>query len=410
MKTVFIGISELHTMSGAARKDGRRVLESDLGIIPNAAMVAEKGRITWVGPHSALPSQGPTNEVNFNGAVVIPAFLECHTHLAFAGSRAQEFDWRVEGMSYQEIAARGGGIVATVNATRKCSDDDLLELMQKRANRFLEQGVTTLEVKSGYGLNEATERKCLRLANRILGPRVIRTFLGPHSVPPEFKSKDSYFEFILNDLLPKIAADLLAERVDIFVEAGFFTSEQSDRYFAKANELGLQIVAHVEQLSHSGGALSAIKAGAISVDHIVNINPEEIALLGQSQTAAVLLPAADFYLKMAYPPARALIESGACVALSTDFNPGTSPTQDLSLIGVLARIEMKMSFAEVLSAWTVGAAKALARGHELGSLERGKLCDFIVLSGNAKELFYAVGEHPIASVWQAGEKLYEKKF
>ena len=409
-KIVYRGASEVLTLKGVAEKDGRRVQESDLSILSKAAWIAENGRIIWIGPESQLPATKSEQEIDLQGAVVLPAFTECHTHLAFAGDRSEEFEWRQQGVSYQEIAARGGGIVSTVKATRACDETALLKLMQKRSNRFVEQGVTTLEVKSGYGLNLEAELNSLKAAAKIHGPRVVRTFLGPHSKPPEFESIEKYFEFVIEKLLPEIAREKVADRADIFIEKGFFTSEQGARYFEKAKSLGLGITAHVEQLSHSGGTSAALQSGALSVDHIVEISQSEISKLASSQTVAVLLPASDFYLKMKYPPARALIDEGACVALSTDFNPGTSPTQDLSLVGVLSRIEMKMTLPEVLTAWIYGAAKALKKTPELGSLEVNKACDFICLDGHWRELFYSVGHHPVAQVWKCQTKIFEKKF
>ncbi len=409
-KTVFTGIAELLTLQGVAKKRGRHVSEPDLSIIPSAAMVAEDGRIAWIGKESDLPDIKGAEEIFLANGVVLPAFLECHTHLAFAGDRAKEFEWRMQGVSYQEIAARGGGIVSTVSATRACPEVELLKIMQQRANRFVEQGVTTLEVKSGYGLDLASEVKSLKAASRLQGPRIVRTFLGPHSKPKEHASVESYFSYVMEELLPKIAAEKLAERADIFVEKGFFTAEQARKYFAKAKSLGLSIVAHVEQLSHSEGTKTALEAGAVSVDHVIQLKEDEITQVAKSDTTAVLLPASDFYLKMSYPPARKLIDQGACVALSTDFNPGTSPTQDLSFVGVLARIEMNMSLPEVISAWTFGAAKALEKAANLGSLEIGKLCDFSILDNGWQSLFYSVGHHPVRSVWKDGTKLFENKF
>jgi imidazolonepropionase len=408
-KTVFLNIDELVTMKAASGKAGRRIVEQDLSIISDGAVVAENGKITWIGARKDLPSVSG-DEVSLGGQTVLPAFLECHTHLAFAGDRSEEFEWRMRGMSYQEIATKGGGIVSTVKATRESSE--LLPLMQKRADRFVEQGITTLEIKSGYGLNEETELKSLRLAGQVVGPRIVRTFLGAHSKPPEFSSINEYFEYVLAVLLPKVAKEKLAERVDIFIEKGFFSAEQGSRLFAAAKSLGLRATAHVEQLSHSGGTSAGLASAIDSVDHLVEISDEEIEKLASSTTTAVLLPASDFYLRMKYPRARAMIDAGAIVALSTDYNPGTSPTQDLSFIGVLARLEMKMTLPEVLAAWTVGASTALGKQSVLGSLETGKSCDFSVLDGHVRELFYSVGHHPVSSVWKDGIKIKtnQKKF
>lgn len=409
-KTVFRGVSEVLTFAGAAQKQGRRVDYQDLSILSNAAWVTENGRITWIGQEKNLPALKGAIEIDLNGSVVLPALSECHTHLAFAGNRAEEFEWRQQGLSYLDIAKRGGGIVSTVKATRATQENDLVALMQKRAQRFVEQGVTTLEIKSGYGLDLDSEIRCLTAAGRIKGPRVVRTFLGPHAKPPEIATLDEYFEEVIENILPQIVRYKLADRADIFVEMGFFTPDQACRYFEKAKSLGLDLTAHVEQITHSGGTEMALRFEPVSVDHVIQLQPKEIEALAKSNTTAVLLPASDFYLKMKYPPARELIDQGARVALSTDFNPGTSPTQDVSFVGVLARIEMKMTLPEVLAAWIIGAAYALKKQADLGSLEVGKSCDFICLGSDWRSLFYSVGDHPVTEVWKEGQKLFEKKF
>ncbi len=409
-KILFKNAGHTLTMAGAAKKGGRNVKEEDLSRILQPAWVSENGRITWIGSEKDLPAGKYDEEVDLCARDVVPAFVECHTHLAFVGNRSEEFEWRQQGVSYQEIAARGGGIISTVKSTRSSNEEALLWVMQERADRFVEQGVTTLEIKSGYGLDLENEIKSLKMAGKVKGPRIVRTFLGPHSKPPEYKTVDEYFEFVMEKLLPEIAKKKLAERADIFIEKGFFSAEQGERYFKKAKSLGLDVTAHVEQLSNSGGTAVALKNQAVSVDHVVELKPEEITSLAKSESVAVLLPASDFYLKIKYPKARDLIDQGACVALSTDFNPGTSPTQDLSFVGVLARLEMKMSLPEVLCAWTFGAAKALNKQAMLGSLEVGKQCDFVCLDNNWENLFYSVGSRPVANVWKEGRKLFEKKF
>lgn len=409
-QTVFINIGEALTLQEASEKGGRCVKEADLSIIKDAALVAKDGRIQWIGPRKDLPADCKGVEVNLQNRPIMPAFVECHTHLAFAGDRAEEFEWRMKGMTYQEIAKNGGGILSTVKATRNSSDEELSALMQKRANEFLKQGVTTLEVKSGYGLDLETELRSLRCAKKLQFPNLVLTYLGLHAKPPEFVSLDEYATFVVDQVLPRVAAEKLADRVDAFIEQGFFTPEQASQYFSRARDLGLAVIGHVEQLSHSGGTSTALSHFAQSVDHIVEVNDSEIKSLAASNTVAVLLPTSDFYLRMKYPPARRILDEGACVALSTDFNPGTSPTQDISFVGVLARLEMKMTLPEVISAWTVGPSRALGKDQLVGSLEIGKACDFIVLDDSFSQLFYRVGSLPIQSVWSGAKKLYEKSF
>lgn len=407
---VYTGIKELLTLSGAAQKKARRVNEEDLGLIRNAAIIARHGRVIWVGEKrnllttlkkiSAQPSGSKKKqfeEIDLRAESVIPAFVESHTHLIFAGDRKNEFEMRNQGMSYQEIAKQGGGIRSTVKATRDAISSELLRLAQKRADNFLRQGVTTLEVKSGYGLSEKAEIKILEVAKKIRGPRIVSTYLGPHAVP-EGRDADEYLDEVIERTLPKIKRRSLAERVDMFVEQNYYSLEQARRYYEAARSLGFRITGHVEQLTRTGAAGELAAISADSVDHVVQVNDQDIQNLSRSETTCVLLPTSDFYLKMNYPPARTLIDSGARIALATDFNPGTSPTQDLSFVGVLARLEMKMKLSEVIVAYTLGAAYALGRQAELGSLATGKICDFAVLDGSWRDLFYRVGEHPVSKV------------
>jgi imidazolonepropionase len=410
---IFTGISQLVSMGGAAKRQGRRIRESDLGLMSDAALVSLDGKIKWVGPKAELSPRLiqecggslPTEETDLGGLCVMPGLVECHTHLVFAGDRSQEFEWRIQGQTYQEIAAKGGGIRHTVDSTRKASEEELLSLAQIRADRFVRQGVTTLEIKSGYGLDLLTELRLLRVAKAVIGPHVVTTYLGPHSRAPETPDFDQYIEVICREMLPRLPG--LADRVDIYIENGFFTPAQAERYLGASKDLGLQVTAHVEQLSDSGGAEACLQFQPQSLDHLVYASDDLIRKLGQSETTAVLLPVSDLYLRMQYPRARAMIDQGVRVALSTDFNPGTSPTQDLSLVGVLARLQMQMTLPEVISALTIGSAHALNLQNECGSLEPGKWSDFVVLDGSWRELFYSVGHHPVKQVYRGGTLLAE---
>ena len=402
---IFEDIGELLTLAGAHEKGARRVTEDDLSIVRDAAMIAKSGRVAWVGARKDLPREEGAERVSLNGATVLPAFVEPHTHLIFAGNRAEEFEWRMRGQTYQEISAKGGGILSTVRQTRAASEDELRAVAQRRADRFVDQGVTTLEIKSGYGLDVDTELRSLRVARAIEGPRVLTTYLGPHSRSPDHPDLDAYLKVVRERMLPKIAQEKLADRVDIYIEKGFYSIEQARSFFKAARDLGLPISAHVEQLSEFGGTDVAMEFQPQSVDHVVYVNGRTVGKIAGSETTAVLLPASDFYLKMRYPPARGLIDQGARVALSTDFNPGTSPTQDLSFVGVLARIEMKMTLPEILAAFTLGGAAALGLMHKVGSLTVGKYCDFVTLKGGWRGLFYSVGEPLIDSVVREAEFL-----
>lgn len=405
---VFKGIRELLTLSGVHKKDGRKVKEEDLGLIKHACLaVDEQGKILFAGAEadfkiSEFKSEKSAEEVDLGGVCVMPAFTEAHTHLVFAGDRQKEFELRNQGVSYQDIAAQGGGILSTLKHTRAISQNELQLLSQKRVQNFLDQGVACLEVKSGYCLDKEGELKMLRVAKVLKGPKVYSTFLGAHALPPEFSDKQAYLSFLAEEVLPIVIEEKLADRVDIFIEKGFFDAEGSRSYLQKATEAGLKLNVHADQLSLSGGTSLALSFGAQSADHVIQINDELVKQLAQSQTVAMLLPAADFYLKCAYPPARKLIDAGACVAIATDFNPGSSPTQDLSFVGVLARLEMKMSLAEVIAAYTYGAAKSLGLEKERGSLEVGKQADFVVLKDHWLDLFYQVGQHRVESLYRQG--------
>lgn len=413
---LFHRIEKLITMEGAAAKKGRRVTLEDLSVVEDAIVIENKGCIEWVGNRSDFKSvqkkYAKAEKISLNAKSVMPTFLECHTHSLFAGDRTNEFEMRNQGRSYQEITAAGGGIASTVKATRAMSDQDLIKLTKNRLQEFLSQGVSTVEIKSGYGLSEKQEIRLLEIIGKLKsfkkGFEVVATYLGPHSKSPDHADLDSYFEEILNSTLSKVAKKKLAERVDIFVEKGFFTPEQGEQFLKRSVELGFAITAHAEQLTRTGAAASFAAQKAVSVDHLVHISDADIVALAKSQTTCVLLPASDFYLKIDYPPARKLIENGACVSLSTDFNPGTSPTTDLSFVGVLARLHMKMSLPEVIAAWTIGAAYALNRQGVAGSLEVGKKCDFIVSDDEYAQFFYRVGHHPVRQVYLAGQLAFQR--
>jgi imidazolonepropionase len=424
MAQLIMDIGELLTLQPAMAKGGRRVLEADLGILKNHAMYIEKGQIAWIGPQKKIPKAlarpsrtrastkagakpaSRLKEISCNGQTVLPGFIECHTHTVFAGHRAAEFEMRNQGVSYQEINRRGGGILSTMKNTRAASEKDLQQQSQARVDRFVAQGVTTLEIKSGYGLDLKSEIKMLKVAKNLRGPKIVTTFLGAHAKPPEFASYIDYLDFLRTSLLPKIRRDDLARRVDIFIEKGFFEKDAAKVFLSAAKEMGFEIVIHADQLTLSGGASLGVELQALSSDHLLQVGAEEIARLANSEVTCVLLPAADLYMKTAYPKAREMIDAGARVALATDFNPGSSPTQDLGLVGLLARLEMKMTLPEVIAAYTVGAAHALHREAEVGSLEVGKSADFICTDLEWQELFYSVGHVSPRSVYRDGKSIY----
>lgn len=359
------------------------------------AFAVADGLIVWIGPQATLPKNYKTNPtVDLKNKLVFPSFIECHTHTVFAGSRADEFELRNSGVSYQDIAAQGGGILSTMKKTREASAAQLLVSGQKRVNHFMRQGVSTLEIKTGYALDLKNEIKMLEVIKKISGPRIISTFLGAHALPPEFKSHEQYLQHLASEVLPLIKRRQLSSRVDIFIENKFFERKEADVFLAKAKTLGFQITIHANQLSMSEGAELALQHGAMSADHVIHLSEELIGKFSRSKCVAVLLPAADLYMKCDYPPARKLLDAGATVALATDFNPGSSPTQDLSLVGLLARLEMKMTLPEVFQAYTSGAAKALGIFLEEGDLVVGKRANFICTEADLSDFFYSAGATP----------------
>jgi imidazolonepropionase len=416
-------ISSLLTLEGVARKDGRHITAEDLSVSQDAAIVIQDEKIIWTGASKKIPkdySVTAAEMISLKGKTVLPAFVECHTHSVFAGTRAAEFERRLAGESYSSIAASGGGILSTVTATREASLANLKKMAATRLTSFVNQGVTTVEIKSGYGLTIQSELKMLRaakLAAASVGLRSRLTFLGPHAVPPEFLietggakvNQKNGQEFWVNELvksgLDQVKRQGLASRVDIFIEAGFFSNESGRKYLTKAKELGFDLVVHAEQLSRTGSAQLAVELGARSVDHVIHINENDIKELAASQTTAVLLPLADLYMQCAYPPARALIDRGARVAIATDFNPGSCPSQDLAMVGLLSRLQMKMTLPEVIAGYSYNAAAALGLENDIGALTPGRFADLVVLDSDWTELFYSAGSMHVERVMSAGRWL-----
>jgi len=352
-----------------------------------------------------------TQEIDLKKQNVLPAFIECHTHTLFAGSRAEEFELRNNGMSYLEIAKRGGGILSTMKNTRQTSASQLLSETKKKIDRFMQQGVSTIEIKSGYALDLKNEIKSLQVINKIkslytpeIAPEIIPTFLGAHAKPPEFESYSEYLDYLASQVLPVVKKKKLAQRVDIFIEKNFFESKNAEQYLKQAVQLGFTTTIHANQLSLSGGAELALQLKSMSADHVIHLSDETIQSFGRSRTIPVLLPAADLYMKCPYPNARALIDAGARVALATDYNPGSCPTQDLALVGLLARLEMKMTLPEVFKAYTLHAATALGIDSLEGSIEPTKRANFISTYADMSDFFYSAGHMPKHDLFIRGNR------
>jgi len=334
--------------------------------------------------------------IDANGSIVLPGLVECHTHSAFAGSRANEFLMRLNGATYEEIAKAGGGITSTMKAVRNSSFDELVKLLQPRINHFISQGVTSLEIKSGYGLSYYDEIKLLQVINYFKDHssiNIIPTFLGAHTYPPEYKNDHkSYLDLIINELLPYIIKNKLAESVDAFCEKSAFSPDEVDLIFSKAKKLGYKLKLHTDQFNSIGGLDVALKHKANSVDHLEVIKDEDIPKLAKSNTAAVLLPGVSFLLDYNYAPARKLIDDNAIIALATDFNPGSSHIPNLQLIMQLAALKMKMTSEEIISAVTINSAYALGISDKVGSIEIGKEADFSIFAiKDLSELIYNIG-------------------
>ncbi len=356
--------------------------------VRDAAVVCAGEKIAWAGPKKELPKgSSKTKTIDAHGALVTPGLIDCHTHLVFAGSRADEFFARLNGDRYELIAQRGGGIAKTVACTREAPEKALLSLAKGRLDSFLKFGVTTVEAKSGYGLSQEGELKILRVMKKLKhAVDVIPTFLGAHVVPKEFKERrDEYIDIVCDKMLPRVKREKLSNLCDVFCEAGAFTIEESRKILSRARDLGFQVKIHADQLTDTKGAELAVELGALSADHLEQVDVAGIRALAKSGTIAVLLPGAVFFLgKRTYPPARKLLDAGAKVAISTDLNPGTSYTENLPLMMSFAAVELKMTVEEIWSAVTVNAARACGLS-DRGRLTPGCLADLVIWDAETPE-------------------------
>ncbi|HEU0026027.1 MAG TPA: imidazolonepropionase [Ktedonobacterales bacterium] len=388
-----------------------------LGVVERAALAARDGRIVWAGPEAALASAvdvgaiAPERRVDAGGRAVIPGFVDAHTHFVFAGDRAEEFHLRHAGVSYEELAQQGRGILSTVRATRAASADDLRALGEARLRSFATHGTTTVEGKTGYGLDLATEARLLEVMESLATvpglPRVVPTFLGAHTIPPERRGSSegraAYMDEVRERMLPAFAGR--ARFCDIFCEATAFTVEESRRILTRARELGYALKLHASQLGPSGGAALAAELSAVSADHLDFASDVELDALAAAGVTGVLLPGCSFTLSIPYPPARRLYDHGLRVALATDFNPGTSYSENMQMMIALAVSAMGMTLEEALTAATLGGAHALGMADEVGSLEPGKSCDLAILDGpDERALAYHFGVNLIAETWIAGQR------
>jgi imidazolonepropionase len=396
--------------NGERRKSGDAM--GSPTILQNASLIADGDRIGWLGPTAELPPlPNDANVLDATGKIVLPGYIDSHTHLIFAGTREGEFEQRLQGATYQEISAKGGGINATVRRVRESSKEQLKHLARPRLHRLLAAGATTVEVKSGYGLTLADELKSLQaIADlNVEGPlELVPTFLGAHAVPPEYAgNRAAYVRLLSEEMLPEIARQRLAVFCDVFCETGVFDLAESEQILRKAQSCGFQLKLHADELTALGGAELAGKLGATSADHLLCITEAGIDALAASGTVATLLPGTAFFLGLPYAPARKLLSRGVAIALATDCNPGTSMTENLPLIGAMACTQMKMLPGEVVTALTLNAAAALGCSNRLGSLEIGKQADLQICDvPDYKQLFYHFGANHVWRVVKRGRVVY----
>jgi imidazolonepropionase len=416
--TLISGASQLLTLRGRGPRRGNAL--ANVGLTKNGAVLIADGLIAAAGPREeveAHPLARGARRLDAAGRVVLPGFVDSHTHLIHAASRADEYELRITGASYEEIAKRGGGILNSVSKLRAATSDTLKQRAHSALKQFAAYGTTTIEAKSGYGLDLASELKILKLHKELSAEQpldIVSTFLGAHVIPSEFRSRPSgvkdYVSLLIDEFFPEIAAQKLVEFCDVFCERGAFNLAQSKQILEAGVRYGLRPRIHAEQLSRTGGTQLAVKLGAASCDHLEKINRADIRALSKSKSVATLLPGCDFHLGLQqYAPARDLIDAGAIVALATDYNPGTSPTVSMPMILSLACTQLRMIPAEAITAATINSAYSLGRDKQIGSLEVGKLADISIFDvDDYREIPYYFGVNTCHTTIKRGQIIYSK--
>lgn len=415
-RLLITGISQLLTLRGSTARRGASL--SKLGIVKDGAVLVHNGRIAAAGTRREVEASSESRnaeKLDVAGRVVLPGFVDSHTHLIHAASRAEEYELKIQGASYEEIAQKGGGILNSVKKLRAATKDALKHRARAALEAFVSHGTTTVEAKSGYGLDTASELKILTLQKELREGQpldIVSTFLGAHVVPEEFRRKaggaERYTTMVIEKMLPEVAGQNLAEFCDVFCDRGAFTRQQAKRILVEGKRHGLVPRLHAEQLSRKRAAQLGVELGAASCDHLEQINSSDISALAGSRTAATLLPGCDFHLGWRnYAPARKLIDAGAIVALATDYNPGTSPTVSMPMILSLACTQLRMTPAEAIAAATINGAYALRREKIVGSIETGKQADLAVFEvEDYREIPYYFGEHRCWMTLKRGEIVY----
>jgi imidazolonepropionase len=411
-----VNCGELITLAGPARPRLRGEMR-DIGLMRGSAMLIRDGKVVRIGLQDQIePDISSEYEiVDARGRVVLPGFVDAHTHPVFAANRVDEYEMRASGATYEEIAAAGGGIRSTVRTTRAASEDELFESAQRRCEWFLRVGTTTIEAKSGYGLSLESELRILRVIQRLNAEgclRLVPTFLGAHEIPDEYRGDTAgYVKLVIGEMLPAVAGGRLAEYCDVFCEPRIFDVKTTRQILQAAKDVGLGLRVHADQLTRSGAAELAAEARAATADHLEQIDAQGIQGLAQSGVQPVLLPASVYTLgSRRFAPARQMIEAGLAVVLATDFNPGSSPTPSIPFVLSLASTQCRMTPAEAVTAATINAAYSLGRGDRIGSLEPGKQADFVIHDcRDYREIPYFVGMEPVLATYLGGRLLYSRE-
>ena len=413
MRRVLTNISRLLMAEDEpdARAEGANM--ASVSSLENAWLVIENGLIGCYGSGEVIPF--PDDDViDCNGGLVFPAFCDSHTHLVYAGSREKEYEDKIRGLSYEEIAKRGGGILNSARLLSRTSEEELYRQALPRIREIIRSGTGALEIKSGYGLDTENELKMLRVIRRLReeGPQVIRaTFLGAHAFPEQYRNRrDEYVDLVVNEMIPAVAQEGLADNIDVFCDRGFFTVEQTERILEKGVALGMVPKIHANELDYSGGIQAGVKYGARSVDHLEYVGEKELAALKGSGTMPTALPGASFFLGLSYAPARKIIDAGLPLALASDYNPGSSPSGNMEFVMSLGITQLRMLPAEVLNAVTLNGAYAMGLESSLGTITTGKVANLIISEPVADFAFipYAYGSSQISRVILNGETEYSK--
>jgi imidazolonepropionase len=391
---------------------------SSLAVVRKGAILMGEGKILAVGPEAAVMSRNDARTAlrfNADDRVVMPGFVDSHTHPVFGASRLKDFDLRLRGKSYEEIAAEGGGIVSSIKAMRGTTEEDLTRDLSKRAKSFIECGTTTIEAKTGYGLDKNSELKALRVIKHVNAGsplEIVATFLGAHAIPPEYQGKPSdYITMLCNEVLPVVAEEKLASYVDAFCERGYFSPALTERFLKAGADAGLGVKIHAEQLSRSGGAQVAVKLAATTADHLDHASDDDLAQLKAAGVIASLVPGSNHFIGVKdFPPARRIVDAGLAVALATDYNPGSCPCWNMQEIISIAATQMKMTPEEAICASTINGAYAVGLGRTHGSLENDKVADVVVMEcRDYREIAYWFGANLTAAVYKKGNLVFKRQ-